>query len=276
MQKNDFYVADAFASTRFTGNPAGVLIFDDYPADSILQNIATEINHAETSFLVKIDENNYKLRWFTPSVEVNLCGHATLAAAHILKQLGHIYEAVHFHTRSGLLSVKVASLSKDSLAGQYVMNFPAPECKPLSVSQDITDNLALQPLFTGMAGEDCMFELSSAMDVVNYQPDFQALSAIESRGVLITSKAEAYNEKYGTAFDIITRCFFPRVGVPEDPVTGSAHCYIAKYWAERLNKNKFKSLQASKRSGIIEIEVVTDRANLTGSAITTMVGEVFF
>jgi len=255
------YQVDAFASKVFEGNPAAVCPLEEWLDDDILQKIAEENNLSETAFFV-VSENEIQLRWFTPLEEVDLCGHATLACAHVLyKHLGYTKAQINFQTKSGKLIVTQTSSG-------YSMDFPASE--PVELYTDIPINLisglgGVKPQKI-MAAFDYVIVLSSEDEVKNLTPDLSMWLHIDLRGVVVTAQ--------GSDVDFVSRCFFPKLRVNEDPITGSAHCELTPYWAAKLNRNKLKARQISLRSGLVVCELNKDRVILTGNAIDYMSGEI--
>jgi predicted PhzF superfamily epimerase YddE/YHI9 len=241
-------VVDAFTDQAFRGNPGAVAIMDRFPNDERMQLIAREMNLSETAFVVPRTGGGHDLRWFTPMTEVDLCGHATLAAAHV------IGTTTVFHTRSGLLGCSVQ-------AGWVKMDFPA-----LSPSERILPatlpGLA-SPVWTGIAGDDWLIELASPRDVIDLVPDQSGIAALGRRAVIVTARAGL-----SSCADIVSRVFAPNVGIPEDPVTGSAHCALAPYWAPRLGRNELVGCQASARGGTVAMRLHNDRVTLAGQAVT--------
>ncbi len=252
-----FWQVDAFTKELFSGNPAAVFIFDHEPNKKLMAKIAREMNLSETAFVIRGEK--LKIRWFTPGEEVKLCGHATLAAAHILWQEKFVGEEdILFQSRSGPLTVS-------KVQDGYTLNFPqqpAVEEVGSSLFQE------LNPLYIGSNGEDCMVVVASDTVVRSYTPDFNEIAAIDERGFLLT--APDNSKKY----DYIYRGFFPKLGVPEDPVTGSANTCLAPYWSKRLNKNRLFARQVSERGGELHLELVKDRLLITGQAITVFTGDI--
>ncbi len=255
-----YYVVDAFAESVFQGNPAGVCVMSEWLPDDIMQKIAIENNLSETAFTVKNVNGNYKLRWFTPESEIELCGHATLGTAYVL---ANYYEReIHqicFETMSGNLTV----VRKGDL---YEMDFPSrmPEAFPLT--EQMVDALGIKPLETYLA-RDLMFVLEKEEEVVRAEPDFGKLKALpDGLGVLITAK--------GNSCDFVSRCFYPKLKINEDPVTGSAHCNFIPYWAKRLGKNEMLAKQLSKRGGTLHCQSLKDRVKITGSAVLYAVADI--
>jgi PhzF family phenazine biosynthesis protein len=253
------FVVDAFASQLFTGNPAAVCPIESWIDNSLLQAIASENNLPETAFVVPV-EGGYQLRWFTPVAEVDLCGHATLAAAHVLfNHLNFKGKEIIFHTRSGELKVvRAGSLLE--------MTFPSSPPEPCEAPDDLLLGLGGDPSEIYCA-EDYLVVYPDEAAIRALSPNFQLLSQIGLRGVIVTAP--------GNEFDFVSRFFFPKYGINEDPVTGSAHCQLAPYWAKRLNKGILNAKQVSKRSGEIICEVVADKVLLSGRAVTFMQGELF-
>lgn len=252
------FVVDAFSSHVFSGNPAAVCPMEYWVVDSLLQAIASENNLSETAFMVPVG-GGYQLRWFTPVAEVDLCGHATLAAAHVLfNHLNFEGEEILFHTRSGELKVvKAGSLLK--------MRFPSSPPEPCDAPDNLLLGLGGSPLEVYCA-EDYLVVYPDEATIRALSPNFQLLSEIGLRGVIVTAP--------GYEFDFVSRCFFPKYGVNEDPVTGSAHCQLAPYWARRLSKELLRAKQVSVRSGEIICQLAEDKVYLSGHAVTFMQGEL--
>ncbi|NDY96179.1 PhzF family phenazine biosynthesis protein [Wenzhouxiangella limi] len=255
--KLDFYQVDAFTERVFEGNPAAVVVLEAWPEDDLLQAIAMENNLSETAFFAP-EGDDFRLRWFTPRAEVDLCGHATLATAHVLyEHLDHAGEGVRFLTRSGALSVRRE-------ASGYRMDFPAAASALVAVPGDLIDGLGGRKPAAVLAGPDHLAVFEREADVAELRPDFAALARIDGRGVIATAPGENC--------DFVSRCFFPRLGVPEDPVTGSAHCQMAPYWAERTGRTSLSARQLSARGGRVDCRVRGDRVELLGQAVTCLVG----
>ncbi len=254
-----FRIVDAFTSRPFTGNPAAVCILET-PADDLqMQNIALEINLSETAFLWP-EGPSFRLRWFTPLVEVDLCGHATLAAAHVLWETGVWNRpTISFVTRSGELVVT----RQGSLIEMSFPSLPAAPCDPPA---DIVRGIGAHIVAAAKSKFDYLIELESERDVRELAPDLGAIARVPARGVMVTAR--------GSQYDFVSRFFGPAAGVPEDPVTGSAHCTLGPYWQEKLNKSNFRAFQASKRGGEIGVRVEKDRVYLSGQAVTTMTSEL--
>jgi PhzF family phenazine biosynthesis protein len=258
--KIPLYQVDAFTSTLFTGNPAAVCLLDDWLEDRVLQAMAAENNLSETAFLVP-NQKGFDLRWFTPVTEVALCGHATLASAYVLFNARHwTAETVRFQTRmSGELSV---SNRGDLLE----MDFPARPPSPRTAPPGLLEALAVIPEEVYGSAEDLMVVLENEEAVKKVRPDFSALKQVDCRGTIITAR--------GDRSDFVSRFFAPRVGVLEDPVTGSAHCVLTPYWAGILGKTELHALQVSLRGGELFCTLAGDRIKISGRAVLYLEGEI--
>ncbi len=253
---------DAFTNRPFAGNPAAVCVLPAAPEERWMRDVAREMNLSETAFLVPCDDG-YRLRWFTPAVEVDLCGHATLASAHVLWEDGHLPPGAQarFHTRSGLLLA--------GRSGEWIeLDFPAKPEQPASPPPGLLEALGAAPVYVGRNQFDYIIEAASEEEVRKMRPDFSALARVEARGVIVTARAAT------AAFDFVSRFFAPAVGVNEDPVTGSAHCCLAPYWSARLGKTEMTACQASARGGILRVRVSGDRVIIAGQAVTVLRGEL--
>ncbi|MDT9701121.1 PhzF family phenazine biosynthesis protein [Streptomyces sp. P17] len=263
-------IVDAFTDRPFAGNPAGVLILDAFPADDWLQKVAMEVNHAETAFAHRLPEDaeaDWALRWFTPATEVAMCGHATLATAHVLHTTCAHEGPVRFATRSGVLA---AAPRED---GSFTLDFPTAPLTAAEIPDRVAGALGAEPLAavdTGPNVGDLLVELADEKTVRGLTPDHKALGAFSERGIIATARAEDPSRGY----DFVSRCFFPNVGIDEDPVTGSAHTALAPFWSERLGRADLTGLQASPRSGFVRTEVRGDRTLLSGRAVTVIDGEL--
>ncbi len=252
----ELFQVDAFAERIFEGNPAAVVPLPEWPDDGLLQAVANENNLSETAFLVAV-EDGYELRWFTPAAEVDLCGHATLASAHVLFQhLGHDFDEIRFHTRSGLLTVR---REEQGMA----MDFPAAPPKPIARPHELGAGLGAEPEEV-LAASDYIAIYACEDDIAALQPDFSLLRRLDLRGVIATAP--------GRSCDFVSRCFYPRLNVDEDPVTGSAHCQSAPYWADRLGKSQLTARQLSARGGTVRCRVENDRVILLGNAVDYLRG----
>lgn len=251
------YQVDAFASRPFEGNPAAVVPLERWPDDALMQAMALENNLSETAFFVPT-ARGFHLRWFTPAVEVDLCGHATLATAHVLfSELGYRGELVTFETRSGDLIVRRED-------GAIVMDFPAQPPSPCAAPEALAAGLGRAPVET-LRSVDFLAVFEREADVRALRPDMGRLATVEARGVIATAP--------GDTCDFVSRFFGPQSGVPEDPVTGSAHCELAPYWARRLGKNTFQAQQISPRGGDLGVVLTGARVLISGRAVTVMRGE---
>jgi PhzF family phenazine biosynthesis protein len=256
------YQVDAFTDKAFGGNPAAVCILKEAAEEELMQKIAMEMNVSETAFLYKTG-NSFNLRWFTPEVEVDLCGHATLASAYILWETGLLrkeQEAV-FNTRSGRLTAK----NDEQL---IILDFPIEVDTETEANEIIEKALGVKTLYTGKNRMDYIVEVESEEIVRSLNPNFDVLKALSTRGVIVTSKSDSEN------YDFVSRFFAPGAGIAEDPVTGSAHCCLGPYWMKRLGKNVFKAYQASKRGGTLEITVEGDRVKIGGKAVSVFVADM--
>jgi PhzF family phenazine biosynthesis protein len=259
------YLVDAFVSGPFSGNPAGVCVLDQEQPASWLQNVALEMNQAETAFVCRRPDGNWNLRWFTPQVEINLCGHATLASAHVLwEQVGETAETLTFHTRSGRLA---AVRKGDEIQLDFPSDFPQ---SVADVPVALVQLLGKQPHWCGHGREDLVAVLDSPEDVRNFIPNAEQIALFTKRGLIITAPGEA-----GSGLDMVSRFFAPNVGINEDPVTGAAHCLLACYWGNRLDKTCLRAQQASPRSGLLTLEWQDDRVLLSGKARTMLTGEFY-
>jgi len=254
---------DSFTNRPFAGNPAGVCILPKPAEPAWMLNVAREMNLAETAFLVK-QRDGYDLRWFTPSVEVDLCGHATLASAHVLWEDGLLAPGTQarFHTKSGLLTAE----RRDRW---IELDFPATPAAPAPPPAGLSDALGAKPLFVGRSKFDYLVEIDGEAAVRKLDPDLSAIARVEARGVIVTSRADQKS-----AYDFVSRFFAPQSGVPEDPVTGSAHCALAPYWSTKLGKNELIAYQASSRGGELRLRIEGERVKIGGQAVTVLRGEL--
>jgi PhzF family phenazine biosynthesis protein len=253
---------DAFASKPFAGNPAAVCVLDRAADERWMQSVAMEMNLSETAFLHP-ERDGFRLRWFTPAVEVDLCGHATLASAHVLWEDAVIEREApaRFYTRSGLLTAK--------RNGPWIeMDFPATPAEPTAPPHGLAEALGAPIIAAGRSRFDVLAELAGEESLRRLAPDLQALAKLPARGIIVTSRASQ------PPYDFLSRFFAPGAGVNEDPVTGSAHCCLAPYWAARLGKDTLHAYQASARGGEVRVTVRGDRAILAGQAVTVMRGEL--
>ena len=256
---------DAFTDTPFAGNPAAVCLLAAPASERWMRDVAREMNLSETAFLVRRsdDDDGFDLRWFTPAVEVALCGHATLASAHVLWEGGHLTpgKQARFHTKSGLLTAR-------QLDGWIELDFPAEPPVSVEAPADLATALGVEPQWVGQNRFDYLVEVSSEDIVRGAAPNFGALRRLSNRGVIVTSRSAA------PEFDFVSRFFAPAAGIDEDPVTGSAHCCLGPFWRGRLATDSFVAYQASTRGGIVKVWVDGDRVRLGGQAVTVMRAEL--
>ncbi len=258
----DYYHIDSFTSTLFSGNPAGVVILHAFPADDVMRHIAAENKHAETAFIVQRNDGDFNLRWFTPTVEVPLCGHATLAAAYALRLRGHIPDAIRFHTQSGVLTVR-------GTADALQMDFPQYVPQRAKAPTGSLAALGVRPLEIWNAHDDwwlLLLESESAVRDVN--PDFRTLEKIDAFGYIVTAPAADSNT------DFVYRFFAPRVGIDEDPVTGGVQSALAPFWAARLQKPHLIARQISARGGTMTCTLEGDRVKIAGQARLYLKGRI--
>ncbi len=248
---------DAFTSRPFAGNPAGVCVLPAARPEEWMRNVAREMNLSETAFLAPCGDG-FNLRWFTPAVEVDLCGHATLASAHVLWEEGHIAAAAQarFHTRSGLLLA-------DREGAWIRLDFPRKPEQPCDPPPGLAAALGAEPVYVGRNQFDYIAEFASEQTVREMQPDFTALKKLKVRGIIVTARGSA-------PYDFVSRFFAPGSGIDEDPVTGSAHCCLGPFWAARLDKTDFLAWQASARGGEVRVRLAGDRVLLGGQAVTVL------
>ncbi len=266
---------DAFTEKPFAGNPAAVCLLDKPADEGWMQSVAREMNLSETAFLVPKQENirgpraaeplgvSYDLRWFTPAAEVDLCGHATLASAHVLWEEATLPpdEAVRFHTKSGLLTCT----KKD---GWIEMDFPASKVEGAAPPNALVEALGITPKYVGKTPFDFFIEAGTEEIVRAIEPDFALLAMLDVRGVIVTSAFD------GPDYDFVSRFFAPGHGIDEDPVTGSAHCALGPFWGARLKKEEVTGYQASARGGAVRVRLNGERVDICGHAVTVMRGEL--
>ncbi|MFI6350992.1 PhzF family phenazine biosynthesis protein [Streptomyces sp. NPDC050560] len=263
-------IVDAFTDRPFGGNPAGVVLLDAFPPDDRLQRVAAEVNLSETAFAHPLPpggEADWALRWFTPGTEVDLCGHATLATAHVLAADGRAGGPVRFASRGGLLTARAGA------GGRITLDFPTAPLTGVAPPAGLADALGATPLSahtTAGPTDDILVELADERTVRELAPDHRALRGASKRGVLVTARAD----DPGAGYDFVSRCFFPDVGIDEDPVTGSAHTSLGLFWAGRLGRSSLVGFQASARGGLVGTEVRGERTLLTGTAVTVIDGEL--
>lgn len=258
--RTTIFQVDAFTTRRFAGNPAAVVLLDDFLEDAVLESIAAENNLAETAFLVS-ERGDYRLRWFTPTTEVPLCGHATLAsAAVVMERLEPGRKTVVFHSASGPLTVNRTETG-------YLMDFPARPSDQISTAGGLAETLGAVPIEVFRNAFNYLVLLESEQVLRALAPDMAALARMDRPGVIVTAAGEVI-------YDFVSRYFAPAKGIPEDPVTGAAHCMLAPYWAKRLGKTEFRAYQASRRGGEIVCRLVHDRVELEGSCVFYLEGTV--
>ncbi|MFD8642386.1 PhzF family phenazine biosynthesis protein [Streptomyces zaomyceticus] len=263
-------IVDAFTDRPFSGNPAGVLLLDSFPDDTWLQKVAAEVNLSETAFAHPLPpggEADWALRWFTPTTEVDMCGHATLATAHVLHSTGTASGAVRFAARCGVLGA-VAEAD-----GTITMDFPTSSLTPVAAPVGLEKALGAEVLAVHDTAEhigDLVVELRDESAVRALAPDFAALKGLSSRGIIVTAAAERPDGEY----DFVSRGFFPGVGIDEDPVTGSAHTALAPYWSARFGRDDLVGFQGGARTGIVRTRLRGDRTLLNGHAVTVVEGEL--
>jgi PhzF family phenazine biosynthesis protein len=253
---------DAFTAKPFGGNPAAVCVLSGPPTEAWMHDVAREMNLSETAFLHP-EDGGYRLRWLTPAVEVDLCGHATLASAHVLWEDGHIpVEAeARFHTRSGLLTCKLNH-------GWIEMNFPAKLAEPAETPPQLDEALGVAFLYTGRNQFDYLVEVADEAMLRGLNPNHYLLRQLPVRGVIATAR--------GLEYDFVSRFFAPGSGIDEDPVTGSAHSALAPYWSKRLGKEEMVGFQASARGGVVKVRMAGDRVYMSGQAVTVLRGDLLF
>jgi PhzF family phenazine biosynthesis protein len=254
------YQVDAFASSVFEGNPAAVVPLNEWLPDEKMQKIALENNLSETAFFIPT-ENGFHIRWFTPLAEVKLCGHATLASAHVLfHHFNYSENEIRFDSLSGLLTVT----RKDDL---IYLNFPAPALSEVEIPENLGKAFQFQPVKCIKGRDDYMLIFENEAEIQDIKPDFQQIIESKTRGIIVTAKS--------TEFDFVSRFFAPSVGVNEDPVTGSAHTMLIPFWAKELGKNELTAKQVSQRGGILYCKYLGERVEIGGKAITYLTGEIF-
>jgi len=261
MNESIFQV-DAFTNQPFSGNPAGVVLLNEGQAEDWMLSVAREMNLSETAFLIG-EKTSYNLRWFTPATEVDLCGHATLSAAHILfeNEIVEKSELIEFATRSGVLTTSY-------IEGWIEMDFPSFTAEKIALGDAVIQALRCEPVEIYNSGENIMAVFSDPADIYSLSPDYNLMKQLDAQGVIATSLSDV------AEFDFISRYFAPRVGVDEDPVTGSAHCNLGPYWGKILNKNILRAKQVSDRGGELQIRMENGRTFIRGQAVTVFSGEI--
>ncbi len=256
-----FYHVDAFTDTPFRGNPAGVCCLDEAADARWMQDVAAEVNLSETAFVVRRPDGVHDLRWFTPAIEVDLCGHATLATAHVLWETAALAadDQARFETRSG----RLAAVRVD---GRIELDFPAASTEPTEPPSRLLEALGVRATHVGSTTSVFLVEVATEREVREAAPSFAALRELGIRGVILTAGSNDHR------FDFVSRFFAPGAGIDEDPVTGSAHCALAPYWGRKLDRRILVGYQASRRGGIVRCRVAGDRVHLTGEAVTVLRG----
>lgn len=260
------FTVDAFTDKMFSGNPAAVCLLDSDIDEKLMLSIAAEMNLSETAFVKKLtDQEGFSLRWFTPKSEVELCGHATLSAAHILWQ----EKMIRSDEEAVFLTVFKGKLTTRNTDEGIELNFPVNVPAAAESFAELESALGIKPVNLSVTDHHYIIEMNSEEDVSNVKPDFKALEKLEKYGTIITAAAENKN------YDFVSRFFAPVKGIPEDPVTGSAHCVLTPYWSKKLNKSSMKAFQASERGGYLKVTLKDDRVLITGKALTVLSGQLF-
>ncbi len=253
------YQVDAFAEHIFEGNPAAVIPMEEWLPDEVMLNIAQENNLSETAFFIP-SQKGFHMRWFTPGAEVDLCGHATLASAHVLFQhLNYSEKEVQFESKSGMLRVKTED-------GLLVLNFPSSKVEAIDMPDNLKTAFNIHPQECYKGRDDLMLIFRKEEDIVNLEPDLMKILESNCRGIICTARSKKY--------DFVSRFFAPAVGINEDPVTGSAHTMLIPYWAKELEKSTLIAKQVSKRGGILHCKHLDKRVEIAGKAVTYMIGEI--
>lgn len=255
-----YYVVDAFTGPGFLGNPAGVCVVDEWPSSAVMQSIAAENNLSETAFVVK-RQGFYDLRWFTPETEVDLCGHATLGTSCVIARFVEPgAQSIIYHSNSGVLTVERTG------ENSFLMDFPVRILRPVTLPRELTDVLGVSPLETFLS-RDLFVVLESEKQVRSLNPDFTAMKTLEQgEGIIVTARGKHY--------DFVSRCFYPKFGINEDPVTGSAHCNLIPYWATRLGKTEMTGAQLSHRGGLLHCKLRDERVGVGGETKLYLTGEI--
>ena len=254
------YQVDAFTDKVFGGNPAAVIPLQNWIDEELMQKIALENNVSDTAFFVKTDEH-YHIRWFTPTQEIELCGHATLASAYVIKTFlePHLQEVVFTTEKAGELKTYIKE-------GMYALDFPARRPVACDVPDKLIESLGINAIVEVLRSRDYFVVLPGEEAVLNVEPDFNLMKELDCTGVIITAK--------GQSADVVSRCFYPGAGINEDPVTGSAHCNIIPYWADKLGVTKLFAKQLSHRGGDLWCELKADRVLMSGKCVLFMTGEL--
>lgn len=260
----NIYQVDAFTEQPYKGNPAAVCLLSDPKSDEWMKDVAAEMSLPETAFILE-ETSGFNLRWFTPTSEVDLCGHATLASSHILWEIDKVNKdnKIEFNTKSGILTARKK--------GKWIeLDFPKEIEKRVEPPKKLIEALNIDPVYVGKNRLDYLIEVKSEKIVKQIEPDYKLLKQVDTRGVIVTSRSGS------NKYDFISRFFAPAIGIDEDPVTGSAHCCLGPYWQNKLNKKSFIAYQASKRGGTIKIKVGENRVFLNGKALTVLTGELLY
>jgi PhzF family phenazine biosynthesis protein len=261
MTRTPIFQVDAFASRRFTGNPAAVVCLDRFPDNEVMQAIGAENNLAETAFIVP-DDGNYRIRWFTPTVEVRLCGHATLASAAVVME-----ELEPGRTQVVFQSETSGALTVDRNESGYTMDFPARPSETVAAPSGLVEALGVTPVEVTLNEFNYLAILENETLVRTLKPDLAAIAEFDREGVIVTARGDG-------PYDFVSRYFAPAKGIPEDPVTGGAHCMLTPYWANRLGKSSFHAFQASARGGELGCRLVGDRVELAGTCVFYLAGQI--
>lgn len=255
----DIFQVDAFTNNLFKGNPAAIIPLENWISEDLMQLIAEENNLSETVFFVK-NNHQFEIRWYTPTCEIDLCGHATLAAAHIIfTELNYTKEIIEFNSKSGVLTVK-------KIEDCYTLNFPSEEIEEIEIPTILQEALDIPIIKTFKGKWKIIALLQNEYIVKNLQPNFSKLTELEFNGIIVTSE--------GTNVDFVSRFFAPKIGINEDPVTGSAHTLLIPYWAKKLNKNEIQAIQLSKRTGYLNCKYLGKRVEMSGQAVTYLKGKL--
>ncbi len=257
------WVVDAFANEPFKGNPAGVVFYEQFPDDSVMQDIATKLAFSNSAFVKRVGDREFDIRWFTPHSEASICGHATIATTHILFEEKIIEEGADIKFNS-----KIGALFTNKLSNWYSLNFPAyRDVEARIFSKDVQLVVDVRPKFFGASNDRLFMEFSSEKELYDLKPDLEALKKIKCRALIATAKGE-------DEYDFLSRYFAPSVGINEDPVCASAHCILIPYWSNKLGKKKMTAYQASKRGGALKCQDLNNRVLISGMAHTVFKGEL--
>lgn len=256
-------VVDAFTHVAFAGNPASVCILGEPTTEAWMQSVASEMQHSETAFCIPLKDGGFELRWFTPGGEVRLCGHATLATAHVLWEEGWLE-----HRKTARFSTLSGELSAAPLGRVIELDFPARPPEEVEAPAGLLDALGVSASWVGRDSDDYIVQLADEATVSGCEPDLTSLRLVDTRGIMITAPSRDEH------IDFVSRFFAPRLGIDEDPVTGSAHCCLAPFWASRLHKAQMTARQLSARGGELEVELADDRVKLRGTCVTTLRGNL--